>query len=274
MVDATCPSHRARSCEGGALDEARARTSKSVRLWSVFADYRSSRARLTMTDALDTPVTRLRRTRPADVLPICRAIFCRDAAPHRLCRSGRLVRYAARSHCPTVAHGLRRSLLHRAADDHPQTGCEGLGFPASNSGRQSFRCMTAMGDGNMIIAGPHRAMIITKLLPDRPVPSEVEIKFSEKGCIRAAKLDLLENPPRPPFVVIVCEKNARFRTRVTVDASQIAINGPSGQILNRPYLSRLIDMAKKVGAKEAAGADGSPSSARRGRKQQSQERPA
>ena len=109
---------------------------------------------------------------------------------------------------------------------------------------------TAMGDGNMIIAGPHRAMIITKLLPDRPVPSEVEIKFSEKGCIRAAKLDLLEIPPRPPFVVIVCEKNARFRTRVTVDTSQIAINGPSGQILNRPYLSRLIDMSGKVGAKE------------------------
>jgi hypothetical protein len=110
--------------------------------------------------------------------------------------------------------------------------------------------MTAMGDGNMIIAGPHRAMIITKLLPDKPVPSDVEIKFSDKGCIRAAKLDLLEKPPRPPFVVIICEKNARFRTRVTVDASQITINGPSGQILNRPYLSRLIEMAGKVGKKE------------------------
>jgi len=110
--------------------------------------------------------------------------------------------------------------------------------------------MTAMGDGNMIIAGPHRAMIITKLLPDRIPPPGVEIKFSDKGSIRTAKLDLLENPPRPPFVVIVCEKNAKFRTRVTVDASQIAINGPSGQILNRPYLSRLIEMAGKVGAKD------------------------
>ena len=42
----------------------------------------------------------------------------------------------------------------------------------------------------------------------------------------------------------------RFRTRVTVDASQIAFNGPRGLILNRPYLSRLFEMARKVGPKK------------------------
>ncbi len=109
----------------------------------------------------------------------------------------------------------------------------------------------------MIVAGPHRALIVTKLLPDKPTPSGLEIKFSEPGSIIAAKLDLIENPPKTPFVVMSFEKNAKFRTRITIDESQIIINGPSGhlidrasfQFIDRPNIARLIAIAQKMEVK-------------------------
>lgn len=106
---------------------------------------------------------------------------------------------------------------------------------------------TNMGDGNMVVAGPHRALLITKLLPTRPVPPDVSIVFSDKGSIKAAKLELLRNPPQPPFVVIVFGQKARFATEVTIDASRLYVNGPASQTLDRSYLSRLLDIAARIG---------------------------
>ncbi len=113
--------------------------------------------------------------------------------------------------------------------------------PANHAGK------TSMGDGNMVVAGPHRALLITKLLPDKPIPPGIDIVFSDKGCIRAAKLDLLQNPPPPPFVVIIFGQKARFITKVTIDASRLHVNGPESQTLDRSYLSRLLDIAHRVG---------------------------
>lgn len=106
---------------------------------------------------------------------------------------------------------------------------------------------TSLGDGSMVVAGPYRALLITKLLPDKPVPPGIDIIFSDKGCISAAKLDLLRNPPRPPFVVIVFGQKARFSTEVTIDTSRLYVNGPASHIFDLPYLSRLLDIAHRVG---------------------------
>jgi hypothetical protein len=106
---------------------------------------------------------------------------------------------------------------------------------------------TSMGDGNMVVAGPHRALLITKLLPDKPIPAKLDIVFSDKGSIRSAKLDLLRHPPQPPFVAIVFGQKAHFPTEITIDESRIFVNGPVSQALDRPYLSRLLDIATRVG---------------------------
>jgi len=130
---------------------------------------------------------------------------------------------------------ITRKRAARKSPDDPMTP------PANPAGK------TSMGEGNMVVAGPHRVLLITKLLPDRPVPPGVDIIFSDKGCIKAAKLDLLRNPPRPPFVVILFGQNARFSTDVTIDASRLYVNGPASQVFDRSYLSRLLDIAARVG---------------------------
>ena len=109
--------------------------------------------------------------------------------------------------------------------------------------------MSNMGDGTFIVAGPRIALIVTKLLPDREVPSSVRVVFSEPGRVREARIALVREPPEPPFVVITCEKKAGFRTRITVDASRIAFCGPSGYVVDRPYLGRLLRFAERIGIK-------------------------
>ena len=85
---------------------------------------------------------------------------------------------------------------------------------------------TSMGDGNMVVAGPHRALLVTKLLPDKPVPANIDIVFSDKGAIKSSKLDLFRHPPQPPFVAIIFGQKAHFSTTVTIDESRIFVNGP------------------------------------------------
>jgi hypothetical protein len=109
---------------------------------------------------------------------------------------------------------------------------------------------TAMGDGNMVVAGPHKARIVTKLLPDTPLPPSLEVVFSDRGSVRASVVDLLENPPEPPFVVIIFEKKAAFDAIVTIDRSQIFINGTKPQVINGFRLNQLLAVAQRVGTKE------------------------
>jgi hypothetical protein len=109
---------------------------------------------------------------------------------------------------------------------------------------------TNMGDGNMVVAGPHTAKIITKILPDTLPPPSLEIVFTKEGSIRRGILDLLQNSPEPPFVVVIFEKKAIFTTSITVDRSQIFINGAKPQVINRSRINRLMAVAQQIGRKE------------------------
>jgi hypothetical protein len=109
---------------------------------------------------------------------------------------------------------------------------------------------TSMGDGNMVVAGPHTAKIITKVLPNTLPPPSLKIVFTEEGSIRRGALDLLQNSPEPPFVVIIFEKKAIFTTTITVDRSQIFINGARRQVINSYRINRLMILAQKIGRKE------------------------
>jgi hypothetical protein len=108
---------------------------------------------------------------------------------------------------------------------------------------------TNMGDGNMVVAGPHVARIITKILPDMLPPPSLEIVFTKEGSIRGGVLDLLRDSPEPPFVAIIFEKKAIFTTKITVDRSQIFINGTKPQVINRFRVNQLIAIAQRIGSK-------------------------
>jgi hypothetical protein len=127
-----------------------------------------------------------------------------------------------------------------------------LTLPA-NPSDLTDNAMSSMAKGTMIVAGPRRAMIVTKLMPERAPPPGMEIRFSDKGSIRAGKRELLENPPPAPFVAIMCGEKANYTTRITADASQIIINGPDGRAFNRPYLRRLIGIVDRIGLQELRG---------------------
>ena len=109
---------------------------------------------------------------------------------------------------------------------------------------------TNMGDGNMVVVGPHTAKIITKLLPNTLPPPGLEIVFTKEGSIREGILDLLQDPPKPPFVAIIFEKKAIFKTKITVDPSQIFINGTKPQVINRSRINDLIAVSQRTGKKE------------------------
>lgn len=110
--------------------------------------------------------------------------------------------------------------------------------------------MTSMGDGSMVVAGPHIARIITKVLPDTMPPPSLDIIFCGDGRIRREILSLLQHPPEPPFVVIVFEQKAIFTTTITIDRSQIFVCGPNPLVINRSRLRRLLAIAQRIGTKE------------------------
>jgi hypothetical protein len=110
---------------------------------------------------------------------------------------------------------------------------------------------TNMGDGNMVVAGPHVAKIITKILPDIPPPPSLEIVFTKEGSIRGGVLDLLRDSPEPPFVAIIFEQKAIFTTKITVDRSQIFINGTKPQVINSFRINQLMAIAQRIGDKES-----------------------
>jgi hypothetical protein len=88
--------------------------------------------------------------------------------------------------------------------------------------------MVALAEGALVLAGPHGTKIATKLLPQRDLPGDIDLQFPENGDRARWFVELLKNPPRPPFVFIVFGKNAGFTTEITTDASSIYVNGPPG----------------------------------------------
>jgi hypothetical protein len=133
---------------------------------------------------------------------------------------------------------ITRKRRARASADEPAVP------PKDSSGK------TNMGDGSMVVAGPHTARIITKILPDMLPPPFLEIVFTKEGSIRGGILDLLQDAPEPPFVVIIFEKKAKFTTKITVDRSQIVINGTKPQVINRSRMDRLLAISQQIGRKE------------------------
>lgn len=151
----------------------------------------------------------------------------------------------ARTTCPLC--GARDVPLHAAAE----AKCAArLAISAKRPGRRSAaepadpapagsRGMVSFGAGSLAIAGPRVARAITRLLPVRPLPAHVELRYPEPGRIRQALADLLRDPPPPPFTVILFGQKAGFRARVTTDPSLIHLNGPEPATLGRARLRRL-----------------------------------
>lgn len=133
---------------------------------------------------------------------------------------------------------ITRKRAARTSADEPLT-------PANDS-----RGASAMGDGVLIIAGPTVSRIVTKLLPDQPVPDTLEVTFSAPGAVRRTRIDLINEPPPAPFVVITCEKKAGWQTKVTFDTSRISFNGAHACDIDRPYLRRLLAIAERIGTRE------------------------
>ena len=86
--------------------------------------------------------------------------------------------------------------------------------------------MKCFGDGNVIVAGPHVAIAVTKVLPSSPLPDSVDVRFPQGGEGPSVIFDLVVNPPRVPFAVFALGQSADFQSEVTVDASRIIVNGP------------------------------------------------
>jgi hypothetical protein len=110
--------------------------------------------------------------------------------------------------------------------------------------------MTAMSEGTFVVAGPKQSMIITKLLPDVPLPPSLEVRFSIAGSITAAKKELIANPPAAPFAVILFEKNAQFPVDVSADPSMIIINGPNRHVISRRRIIEWSELCDRIGAKQ------------------------
>lgn len=86
--------------------------------------------------------------------------------------------------------------------------------------------MKCFADGNIVVAGPHVAIAVTKVLPSSPLPDSVDVRFPQGGEGPAVIFDLVVNPPPVPFAVFKLGQSADFQSEVTVDASRIIVNGP------------------------------------------------
>jgi hypothetical protein len=86
--------------------------------------------------------------------------------------------------------------------------------------------MTSFGDGSMVLAGPNVARVWTKLLPDRPLPSGIEVVFPVQGSITNAIAGLVRSPPPPPFVAILFGQRSNFQTALSIDNSLVRLSGP------------------------------------------------
>jgi hypothetical protein len=104
-----------------------------------------------------------------------------------------------------------------------------------------------LGKGSMAIAGPHIARVLTKLSPAAGAPPSLSVTYATTGIIRTWLRELAENPPSPPFVVVIFGQNASFPIIVTTDPSRIVINGASTRTMDASLTKRLLTMAAKIG---------------------------
>lgn len=110
----------------------------------------------------------------------------------------------------------------------------------------------AFADGHFAIAGPHRSMLVTNLVPNSQIPSSVEMRWTKPGSLSAALYHTLFAPPSPPFVAIAFQKKAGFQVKVTVDQSCIILNGRGACTVERPLLDRLLRSLDNMTWREAS----------------------
>jgi len=78
----------------------------------------------------------------------------------------------------------------------------------------------------------------------------ITVLFPERGCVSRFIIDLVMNPPEPPFVALVFGKKAGFRSAVTIDPSLIKVGGPEGFDIPTPLLREWLRLFE--GMKESA----------------------
>ena len=86
------------------------------------------------------------------------------------------------------------------------------------------------------------ARVVTRVLPNKPIPGTITIQFPENGGMSRFIIDLVMNPPKPPFVALVFGKKAGFCSAVTVDSSLIRISGPEGFDVPTPIVREWLSL--------------------------------
>jgi hypothetical protein len=112
--------------------------------------------------------------------------------------------------------------------------------PTNSSGQVDFT------EGSTTVAGPFVARVVTRVLPDKLLPESITVLFPESGGISRFIVDLVMNPPKPPFVAFVFGKKAGFRSAVTVDPSLIRISGPDGFDIPTPLFSEWLNCFERM----------------------------
>jgi hypothetical protein len=96
--------------------------------------------------------------------------------------------------------------------------------------------------GSMAVAGPFVARVVTRVLPDKPIPETITVGYPENGGLSRFIVGLVMNPPKPPFVALVFGKKAGFRSAATVDPSLIRISGPEGFDVPTPIVREWLSL--------------------------------
>lgn len=109
-------------------------------------------------------------------------------------------------------------------------------------GEKGMDCFT---DGHLAVVGPDVSLVVTKVLPTKPLPPSLEVRFPTNGTRAAVLADILRSPPRPPFTVFFFGKKANGPTMgETVDASRIFITDgldkAGGYAVDREYVLGLL----------------------------------
>jgi len=111
---------------------------------------------------------------------------------------------------------------------------------------------TCIAEGNIVIAGPHVARIVTKVAPAQDLPDELEIAYptEKEGVAAKALAALLRDPPAPPYVVMVTGKNASYPVGVNFGRGVVQISGPDGHQVDRAVADRLVASLQGLSASE------------------------
>lgn len=99
--------------------------------------------------------------------------------------------------------------------------------------------MTAFGDGAVTVAGPYVKWAITNLFLTKEPPADLVPECTAKGSTGRILRRLIDEPPKPPFVVVQFAKKGNFPIVPTVDTSLIHINGENHLAVDRERVAQL-----------------------------------